>query len=118
MCGNAFSRPSSFSQVFTVFIGDDKTDEDAFKVFTGEHEKGRQPGLGILVSEESRKTHAAFTLRDPHEVAIFLSKLVDFGRALDLKPVHVCTNEVEETVETEMGRGSIELSLHERVKLT
>ncbi|CAM9583480.1 unnamed protein product, partial [Chrysoparadoxa australica] len=72
--------------VFTVFIGDDKTDEDAFKVFNGLHDKGKQPGLGILVSEESRETNAAFTLRNPLQVAMFLSRLVEIGRERSLEP--------------------------------
>ena len=82
--------------MFTIFIGDDKTDEDAFQVFSGSSDvaakKGRQPGLGILVSEESRQTHAAFTLKNPHEVAELLSRLVNVGKSMQLEPVHVCTS--------------------------
>lgn len=121
-------------QVFTIFIGDDKSDEDAFRVFTADSDASSgagsgsggsamhsapgatdgnsgtnssggggpalggggggsvvpQPGLGILVSEESRATHAAYTLRDPSEVAELLSRLVHIGRSRRLSPVRAC----------------------------
>ncbi|KAG5189920.1 trehalose-phosphatase-domain-containing protein [Tribonema minus] len=78
-------------QVFTIFIGDDKADEDAFQVFTGESSSAQQPGLGILVSEESRATHAAYTLKNPQEVAELLSRLVSIGQSRSLQPARVCT---------------------------
>lgn len=37
-------------------------------------------GVGILVSEESRETNAAYTLRNPDEVACFLEKIAELGR--------------------------------------
>ncbi|XP_037411506.1 probable trehalose-phosphate phosphatase 4 [Triticum dicoccoides] len=51
------------SQVVAIFIGDDKTDEDAFKVL-----RGRAGGLGILVSKERKWTKASYSLEDPAEV--------------------------------------------------
>ncbi|XP_064954008.1 probable trehalose-phosphate phosphatase 6 isoform X1 [Musa acuminata AAA Group] len=51
--------------VFPVYIGDDRTDEDAFKVL-----HGRRQGLGILVSEVIRETSARCSLRQPAEVSI------------------------------------------------
>ena len=42
-------------------------------------EMGRHEGVGILVSEESRETNAAYTLRNPDEVALFLEKVVELG---------------------------------------
>eukprot|EP00903_Cladosiphon_okamuranus_P009996 g9481.t2 len=67
---------------FTVFIGDDKTDENAFRALNGDMGKGRarHEGVGILVSEESRETNAAYTLRNPDEVASFLEKIAALGR--------------------------------------
>ncbi|KAG6478004.1 hypothetical protein ZIOFF_061436 [Zingiber officinale] len=50
------------SNVFPVYIGDDNTDEDAFRVL---HERGQ--GVGILVSKVAKKTKASFSLRDPTE---------------------------------------------------
>ncbi|KAG6496486.1 hypothetical protein ZIOFF_044353 [Zingiber officinale] len=51
------------SNVFPVYIGDDNTDEDAFRVL---HE--REQGVGILVSKVPKKTEASFSLRDPTEL--------------------------------------------------
>jgi len=73
-------------KVFTIFIGDDKTDEDAFELFNQTHfEDSDCPGVGILVSEESRPTHAEYTLRNPSEVAKLLQKFVDVGVANNLR---------------------------------
>ncbi|TVU51325.1 hypothetical protein EJB05_02743 [Eragrostis curvula] len=58
-------------EVFPIYIGDDRTDEDAFKVL-----RERGSGVGILVSEENKKTLAYYTLRSPEEVREFLELLV------------------------------------------
>jgi alpha,alpha-trehalase len=55
-------------EVRSIYIGDDRTDEDAFRAL-------RQPGVGILVSEEQRPTAARYALKDPAEVERFLRKL-------------------------------------------
>ncbi|KAM0884672.1 hypothetical protein ACQ4PT_030830 [Festuca glaucescens] len=60
------------SQVLAIYIGDDKTDEDAFKVLSG------QGGFGILVSKKRRKTDASYSLKDPPQVKEFLQKLVSW----------------------------------------
>uniref|UniRef100_A0ACD5YHX7 Uncharacterized protein n=1 Tax=Avena sativa TaxID=4498 RepID=A0ACD5YHX7_AVESA len=60
------------SQVLAIHIGDDKTDEDAFKVL---REKGY--GFGILVTTQPRPTRASYSLQDPSEVMEFLHKLVE-----------------------------------------
>ena len=52
-----------------VYIGDDRTDEDAFRAL-------EQRGISILVSEEPRPTAAKYSLRDPAEVEHFLRELV------------------------------------------
>lgn len=51
--------------VIPLYIGDDVTDEDAFKVI-----KGR--GVGVLVSTRVKPTAAEFVLRDPDEVRFFV----------------------------------------------
>jgi alpha,alpha-trehalase len=51
-----------------IYIGDDRTDEDAFRVL-------KQRGIGILVSEQSQSTAARYSLRDPAEVERFLRAL-------------------------------------------
>ncbi|XP_076949428.1 putative trehalose-phosphate phosphatase H [Bidens hawaiensis] len=59
--------------VFPVYIGDDRTDEDAFKIL---RERGQ--GCGILVSKTPRDTNASYSLREPSEVMEFLQRLVDW----------------------------------------
>lgn len=51
-----------------VYIGDDVTDEDAFRALSGW-------GLGIVVAETPRPSAAALRLRDPDEVRAFLQAL-------------------------------------------
>jgi trehalose 6-phosphate phosphatase len=51
-----------------IYIGDDRTDEDAFRVL-------RQCGTGILVSEQPRPTAASYSLKDSAEVERFLREL-------------------------------------------
>ncbi|KAF3448381.1 hypothetical protein FNV43_RR09094 [Rhamnella rubrinervis] len=62
---------SSRDDVLPIYIGDDKTDEDAFKVL----KEGNQ-GYGILVSSVPKETNAFYSLRDPSEVMQFLKSLV------------------------------------------
>ncbi|KAK3159127.1 hypothetical protein QOZ80_2AG0146090 [Eleusine coracana subsp. coracana] len=63
------------SDVFPVYIGDDRTDEDAFKVL-----RKRCQGLGILVSKCPKETNASYSLQDPNEVMDFLLRLVEWKR--------------------------------------
>ena len=57
-------RPEAFS----IYLGDDLTDEDAFSAINGR-------GAGIVVSEQPRSTGARFALRNPVEVERFLREL-------------------------------------------
>jgi trehalose-phosphatase len=50
-----------------LYLGDDITDEDAFRVVE----------IGILVAEEPRETMASYSLRDPDEVRRFLGWLAE-----------------------------------------
>ncbi|TVU46764.1 hypothetical protein EJB05_06323 [Eragrostis curvula] len=59
------------ADVFPIYVGDDSTDEDAFKVL-----RARGLGAGVLVSKFPKDTAASFSLRDPAEVKDFLHKLV------------------------------------------
>ena len=51
-----------------IYIGDDRTDEDAFRAL-------EQRGIGILVSEQSQPTAARYSLKNPAEVERFLRAL-------------------------------------------
>jgi trehalose-phosphatase len=51
-----------------VYIGDDVTDEDAFRALAGR-------GVGIAVQDATQPTAAAYTLRDPDEVRALLAGL-------------------------------------------
>ncbi|WP_206604680.1 trehalose-phosphatase [Kineobactrum sediminis] len=51
-----------------LYIGDDVTDEDAFREIETE-------GIGILVAEQPQPTHANYHLANPDEVEIFLKRL-------------------------------------------
>ncbi len=53
-----------------LYIGDDVTDEDAFRAIAGS-------GIGILVNETDRETAAQYRLDDPEEVRVFLERLAE-----------------------------------------
>jgi trehalose 6-phosphate phosphatase len=55
--------------VLPFYIGDDLTDEDAFRAVAGR-------GVGILVASEPRETAAEYQLRDPGEVVELLERLL------------------------------------------
>jgi trehalose-phosphatase len=52
-----------------IFIGDDRTDEDAFRSL-------EKRGVGILVSEQPQITAANYWLKNPEEVERFLGELI------------------------------------------
>ncbi|KAL0368812.1 UNVERIFIED_CONTAM: putative trehalose-phosphate phosphatase D [Sesamum calycinum] len=59
------------NDVFPVYIGDDRTDEDAFKVL-----RNRGQGIGILVSKTPKETNASYTLKEPSEASYAVSTRV------------------------------------------
>ncbi len=59
--------------VLPFYIGDDVTDEDAFRAL-----KGR--GIGIVVWDKPYETAAAYSLKNPDEVRKFLLKLIPLCR--------------------------------------
>lgn len=61
---------SNSSDVLPLYIGDDLSDEDAFKVI-----KGRGQGFPIIVSSVPKDTKASYSLNDPSEVRTFLLRL-------------------------------------------
>lgn len=54
--------------VFSIYLGDDTTDEDAFKAL-------KDNGIGILVRDKNHDTYAEYALNNPEEVRLFLQKL-------------------------------------------
>ena len=54
--------------VTPVYLGDDTTDEDAFRVV-------RKRGIGIVVGRDGEPSHARYALDDTDQVATFLSDL-------------------------------------------
>jgi alpha,alpha-trehalase len=52
-------------KVFPIYIGDDRTDEDAFRAL-------KKRGVAILVSEQPQPTTARYSLKTPAEVERFL----------------------------------------------
>ncbi|XP_057971889.1 probable trehalose-phosphate phosphatase J isoform X2 [Malania oleifera] len=63
------------NDVLPVYIGDDRTDEDAFKIL-----RDRGQGFGILVSKAPKDTSASYSLQEPAEVMDFLQRLVDWKK--------------------------------------
>ncbi|ESQ46127.1 hypothetical protein EUTSA_v10000217mg [Eutrema salsugineum] len=61
------------TDVFPIYIGDDRTDEDAFKIL-----RDKRQGLGILVSKYAKETNASYSLQEPDEVMDFLERLVEW----------------------------------------
>jgi trehalose-phosphatase len=55
-------------EVLPLYLGDDLTDEDAFRALSGR-------GVGIVVRDEPRKTAARFALESPSETETFLKAL-------------------------------------------
>lgn len=65
--------------VLPIYVGDDRTDEDAFKVLRD----GPNHGYGVLVSAVPKDSNAVYSLRDPSEVMEFLKSLVTWKRSLE-----------------------------------
>lgn len=56
---------------FLIYIGDDLTDEDAFRILP-------EQGAGILVGFHEKQTYAEYHLNDPGEVKLWLANLAVF----------------------------------------
>lgn len=69
--------------VFTVYVGDDTTDEDAFEIFRGDKPNA---GVGILVSDHDKESKASYTLKNPDQVCEFVLKMIEYGKTNQLSP--------------------------------
>lgn len=56
--------------VTPVYLGDDTTDEDAFRVI-------RKRGVGVVVGREGEPSLARFALEDTDEVTAFLARIAE-----------------------------------------
>jgi len=70
---------SNCDDVLPIYVGDDRTDEDAFKVLR----EGNR-GFGILVSSVPKESNAFYSLRDPSEVMNFLKSLTAWKKSSSL----------------------------------
>ncbi|XP_057950442.1 trehalose-phosphate phosphatase B-like isoform X2 [Malania oleifera] len=66
----------SSSDLLPLYIGDDRTDEDAFKAI-----RNRGQGYPIIVSSIPKDTKASYSLRDPSEVLAFLIRLARWRKS-------------------------------------
>jgi len=63
-------KAESSKEVQPIYVGDDQTDEDAFKALKGK-------GIGIKINESlSEPTEASYFLNNPEEVSIFLKRIL------------------------------------------
>jgi trehalose-phosphatase len=60
-------------EVLPVYVGDDVTDEDAFRVLR----RRAGGGIGVRVADEAAETGAEFRLEGPEEVPEFLGRLAE-----------------------------------------
>jgi len=65
-----FGKTKTKKELLPIYLGDDQTDEDGFRVI-GKHE-----GISVFVGEDTRKSAARYYLKSPAEVEQFLERLV------------------------------------------
>jgi trehalose 6-phosphate phosphatase len=63
-------------EVFCIYIGDDRTDEDAFQILSD-----KRLGDGILVSNKVKHTKGVWSVRNTDEVRKLLEKLTNYGNS-------------------------------------
>ena len=68
------------SRLVPIYLGDDRTDEDAFGVVDK-----YESGISVFVGEPTQETSARYFLRSPAEVADFLKILLKTTRGVQMK---------------------------------
>ena len=68
-----YGKPKTKTGVLPIFLGDDTTDEDGFKVVV------KQEGIAVFVGEETHDSAARYYLKSPAEVEQFLRMMRDTG---------------------------------------
>jgi len=66
-----YGKPKTKTGVLPIFLGDDTTDEDGFKVVV------KQGGISVFVGEETHDSAARYHLKSPAEVEQFLRMMRD-----------------------------------------
>lgn len=70
-----FGKPGGGRKALPLFLGDDITDEDAFRVVE------QHGGISVYVGEDNPKSAARYYLRSPDEVQEFLQGLLNLYRS-------------------------------------
>ena len=65
-----YGKTKTKKELLPIYLGDDQTDEDGFKVIE------KHGGISVFVGEESGNSAARYYLESPAEVEQFLSRLV------------------------------------------
>ncbi|MBI2853502.1 MAG: trehalose-phosphatase [Chloroflexi bacterium] len=74
---DAYARRNGKDRALPIFLGDDLTDEDGFKVLK------ERNGISIYVGEESTCSSARYFLKSPDEVREFLARLLECRGGVD-----------------------------------
>ena len=72
---NKYGKGGRKSQLLPIYVGDDLTDEDGFKVI-----ESYGGGISIFVGEANPSSAARYFLRSPEEVDKFLSMLLEYAQ--------------------------------------
>ncbi|KAJ6887996.1 LOW QUALITY PROTEIN: hypothetical protein NC652_029109 [Populus alba x Populus x berolinensis] len=88
-----YSR-ANCTDVLPVYIGDDRTDEDAFKVI-----QKRGQGYPIVVASSPKDTKASYSLHDSSEVLTFLLRLARWRKASSSSSI-ICSRLVNDCIFT------------------
>ncbi|CAI5467523.1 unnamed protein product [Closterium sp. Yama58-4] len=101
---------SGDDSVLPVYIGDDRTDEDAFKML-----QERGSGCGIIVSAAPKPSAATFSLRDPSEVMASVSCYLPTASGITASHEHVRAARLATSVRPHLGIAPFRIASAPRV---